>query len=181
MVVIEADITIEVAVDIIAEMGKVVTVATGAKVMIIVDSKMETTLGATGSAVTGTKTVVAEDLTMEIGEVAKIIAVDGKINQEMVKTVTSQDKIEITETENGLTMNMTSRKQDRRRNRSHKGKFFKNQVVVTIIFHLLTQNRYIIFEKLLSSSSIHIYISWFRAMLRIISRSDPCSRNRHGS
>ena len=133
MVVIEADITIEVAVDIIAEMGKVVTVATGAKVMIIVDSKMETTLGATGSAVTGTKTVVAEDLTMEIGEVVKIIAVDGKINQEMVKTVTSQDKIEITETENGSTMNMMSRKQDRRRNKSHKGMFFKNQVLTCML------------------------------------------------
>merc|ERR1712136_522221 len=81
---------------------------------------METTLGATGNAVTGTRTVVAEDLTMEIGEVAKIIAVDGKINQEMVKTVISHDKIEITETENGSTMNMMSRKQDRRRNKSHK-------------------------------------------------------------
>ena len=133
MVVIEADITIEVVVDIIAEMDKVVTVATGAKVMIIVDSKMETTLGATGNAVTGTRTVVAEDLTMEIGEVAKIIAVDGKINQEMVKTVTSQDKIEITETENGSTMNMMSRKQDRRRNKSHKGMFFKNRVVAWLL------------------------------------------------
>ena len=128
MVVIEADITIEVAVDITEAMDKVATVATGVKVMIIVDSKMETTLGATGNAVTGIKTVVADkDLTMEIGEVvAKIIAVDGKINQETVKMVISQGKIEIIETENGLIMNMMSRKQDKRRNKSHKRNVFKN-------------------------------------------------------
>ena len=127
VVVIEADITIEVAVDITEAMGKVVTVATGVKVMIIVDSKMETTLGATGNAVTGIKTVVADkDLTMEIGEVvAKIIAVDGKINQETVKMVISQGKIEIIETENGLIMNMMSRKQDKRRNKSHKRNVFQ--------------------------------------------------------
>ena len=125
--VIEADITIEVAVDITVVMDKVATVATGVKVMIIVDSKMETTLGATGNAVTGIKTVVADkDLTMEIGEaVAKIIAVDGKINQETVKMVISQGKIEIIETENGLIMNMMSRKQDRRRNKSHKRNVFQ--------------------------------------------------------
>ena len=70
--VIEADITIEVAVDIIVVMDKVVTVATGVKVMIIADSKMETTLGATGNAVTGIRTVVADDLTMEIGEVVEL-------------------------------------------------------------------------------------------------------------
>ena len=127
VVVIEADITIEVAVDITEAMDKVATVATGVKVMIIVDSKMETTLGATGNAVTGIKTVVADkDLTMEIGEVvAKIIAVDGKINQETVKMVINQGKIEIIETENGLIMNMMSRKQDRRRNKSHKRNVFQ--------------------------------------------------------
>merc|ERR1719379_2960379 len=97
--VIEADITIEVAEDITVVMDKVATVATGVKVMTIADSKMETTLGATGNAVTGIRTVVADDLTMEIGEVvAKIIAVDGKINQETVKMVINQDKIEIIET-----------------------------------------------------------------------------------
>ena len=124
--VIEADITIEVAVDITVVMDKVATVATGVKVMTIADSKMETTLGATGNAVTGIRTVVADDLTMEIGEVvAKIIAVDGKINRETVKMVINRDKIEIIETENGSTMNMTSRKQDKRRNKSHKKECFQ--------------------------------------------------------
>ena len=145
--VIEADITIEVAVDITVVMDKVATVATGVKVMTIADSKMETTLGATGNAVTGIRTVVADDLTMEIGEVvAKIIAVDGKINQETVKMVINQDKIEIIETENGSTMNMTSRKQDKRRNKSHKRNVFKNIVAMSprnfkkFLFPLKTDN-----------------------------------------
>ena len=95
---IEADITIEVAVDITVVMDKVVTIATGVKVMIIAGSKMETTLGATGNAVTGIRTVVADDLTMEIGEVvAKIIAVDGNRNPGTVKMVINQGKIGIIE------------------------------------------------------------------------------------
>ena len=131
--VIEADITIEVAVDITVAMDKGVTVATGVKAMIIADLKMETTLGATGNAVTGIRTVVADDLTMEIGEVvAKIIAVDGKINRETVKMVINRDKIEIIETENGSTMNMTSRKQDKRRNKSHKRNLFKNILMSSV-------------------------------------------------
>jgi len=136
--VIEADITIEVAVDITVVMDKVVTVATGVKVMIIADLKMETTLGATGNAVTGIRTVVADDLTMEIGEVvAKIIAVDGKINRETVKMVINRVKIEIIETENGSTMNMTSRKQDKRRNKSH-----KKLILYSYIYFLVSRFAY---------------------------------------
>jgi len=136
--VIEADITIEVAVDITVVMDKVVTVATGVKVMIIADLKMETTLGATGNAVTGIRTVVADDLTMEIGEVvAKIIAVDGKINQETVKMVINRVKIEIIEIENGSTMNMTSRKQDKRRNKSH-----KKLILYSYIYFLVSRFAY---------------------------------------
>lgn len=120
VVVIEV-VIIEVVEVTTVVMDKVVIVVIGVKVMIIAVLKMVIIHVVTGNVVIGIGVADKTDLIMAIGEVvAKIMAeVNGKINQEMVRT-DNQDKIEIIGTENGSTMNMMSRKLDRRHNKSHK-------------------------------------------------------------